>query len=207
MNLPPLSEAKKLIAEANQFNPGAWIEHSLFTAQAAEIIAQNCLPLNANDAYILGLLHDIGRREGKSHFRHIIDGYVFLTSKGYEDAARICVTHSFPFQDIDVYSGEDDCTEQEREFMKSYLDNIHYNIYDRLIQLCDAIALPSGFCLLEKRLLDVALRYGIHERIILKWKATFEIKDEFERYMGKSIYKVLPGVVENTFELDKQDFD
>lgn len=200
MNLPSLSDAKALLLEARAANPGAWVEHSFFTAQAAENIAASCSQLNPKDAYILGLLHDIGRREGKSYLRHVTDGYAFLKSQGYDDAARICLTHSFPFKDLDAYSGKDDCTEQERAFIQSYLNGIDYDVYDRLIQLCDAVTLPSGFCLLEKRLVDVALRYGAHEKIVLKWRATFEIKDEFEKYMGKSIYAVLPGVVENTFE-------
>ena len=201
MKLPSLSIAKCMIHEAGQLNPGLWVEHSFFTAQAAESIANNCPQLNPEDAYILGLLHDIGRREGKSNIRHIIDGYAFLKSKGYDDAAQISLTHSFPYKDINIYFGEDDCTEKEREFINDYLNKITFNIYDRLIQLCDAVASAYGFCLLEKRFIDVAMRCGADEKIVLKWEATFQIKDEFEKYMGKSIYQVLPGVIENTFEL------
>jgi len=54
---------------------------------------------------------------------------------------------------------------------------------------------------MEKRMVYVALRHGIHEHIIDKWKATFETKKYFEEKMGKSIYSVLPRVIENTFEL------
>lgn len=48
--------------------------------------------------------------------------------------------------------------------------------------------------------MDVALRHGVHEYTVYKWKKTFEIKTHFENLMGKSIYSVLPGVVQNTFE-------
>ena len=50
-------------------------------------------------------------------------------------------------------------------------------------------------------MVDVALRHGINEYTMLKWKATFEIKDYFENKTGKSIYSILPGVFENTFSL------
>ena len=150
-------------------------------------------------AYILGYLHDIGRRYGVSHMRHIIDGYNFLSHRGYEDCARICLTHSFPLKNLDSYSGNKDCNDKEIDFIKEYLTGINYSVYDELIQLCDALTTPKGFCLLEKRLVDVALRYGVNELTILKWKATFEIKRKFEGVIGKSIYELLPGVEETTF--------
>jgi len=45
----------------------------------------------------------------------------------------------------------------------------------------------------------VALRYGINDFAVAKWKATFQIKQDFEAVIGRSIYDLLPGVVENTF--------
>lgn len=69
-----------------------------------------------------------------------------------------------------------------------------------MIQICDALALPSGFCIIEKRMIDVALRHGVHEHTVKKWKATFETKEYFEKRMDKSIYSVLPGVVDDIFE-------
>ena len=77
-----------------------------------------------------------------------------------------------------------------------------YDDYDRLVQLCDSLALPSGFCLLEKRFVDVALRYGTPPVIVDRWKKILEIKDMFEKKINCSIYKLLPGVVENTFGAD-----
>ena len=53
----------------------------------------------------MGLLHDIGRREGVSGFNHVTDGYHFLLSLGFADAARICLTYSFSFQQIDEFFG------------------------------------------------------------------------------------------------------
>ena len=84
MKLPTILEAEKLLTEAEQRNPGVWIGHSKTAAICARAIAEQCNNLNADTAYILGLLHDIGRREGITDMRHIIDGYQFMKSLGYE---------------------------------------------------------------------------------------------------------------------------
>ena len=94
-----------------------------------------------------------------------------MTSHGYDDCARICLTHSFPYKDIHSYNGQNDCTAEETEFIKSFLDNIEYDDYDRLIQLCDALALPDGATYIEKRLVDVVMRRGFNDLTIPKWKA------------------------------------
>ena len=131
--------------------------------------------------------------------RHIIDGYHFLASHGYEDAARICLTHSFPLQNTNAVFGEWDCTEEERRFVDNYVEGTKYNDYDRLLQLCDGLALPTGLVLLEKRMIDVALRYGTNEYTVEKWRATLGVRDYFEGRLGCSIYRVLPGVIQGTF--------
>ena len=77
--------------------------------------------------------------------------------------------------------------------------NAIYDDYDRLVQLCDALALPTGFCLLEKRFVDVAIRYGTPPVTVERWKKILEIKDLFETRINRSIYELLPGVIENSF--------
>lgn len=103
-------------------------------------------------------------------------------------------------QDIDTSIGKFDMPEKDREFMRDFVKNAVYDDYDRLVQLCDALALPSGFCLLEKRFVDVAIRYGIHPATLDRWKKTLEIKDYFEKKIGCSIYSLLPGVGENSLK-------
>ena len=83
--------------------------------------------------------------------------------------------------------------------MKSNLWLSSYDDYDHLVQLCDALALPTGFCLLEKRFVDVAIRYGTHPYTVERWKTVLDIKAHFEEIIGCSIYDFLPGVVENSF--------
>lgn len=148
----------------------------------------------AKKTYICGLLHDIGRRTGIAAVRHIIDGYNYAMSKGWDEVARACFTHSFPVKDIDADIGKKDITAEQYDFIKSFLEGIEYNDYDKLIILCDALADANGLCILEKRFVDTTRRYGIHPFTIDRWNKTYEYKEHFEQMIGKSIYAVLPGI-------------
>ncbi len=75
----------------------------------------------------------------------------------------------------------------------------NYTEYDRLVQLCDSLAMVEGICLMEKRLMDVAMRYGIKPYSQEYWKKMFEIRDEFSNKIGYSIYNLFPEVAEMTF--------
>ncbi len=199
MNIPTLQNARAYLQDAQGRNPGPWFEHSLVVAQAAKTIATYHPHLDPDCAYILGYLHDIGRREGVTDLRHLLDGYRFLQAQGFDDAARICLTHGLPTKTLRTTAGTWDCSPEDVRFVQDYLAAIEYTPYDKLIQLCDALALPSGFCLLEKRFIDVALRRGTTDHTVSVWQAYFRIQQEFEAVLGRSVYSVLPGVVENTF--------
>jgi len=137
--------------------------------------------------------------------RHVMDGYDFLIQEGFPDAARICLTHSYPIPNVMVGSSPWDGTPDQARFVAGFLATHPYIPYDRLIQLCDSLCLPVGPVLMEKRLIDVVLRYGFNEHTLAKWQAFYHIKAEFEQVMGCSIYTLLPEVVENTFKLDLVD--
>ncbi len=191
MKLPNIIEAEKLLNKAEQHNPGAWIGHSKTAALCAKTIAEHCDNLDADTAYVLGLLHDIGRCEGVTDMRHIIDGYNYMTSLGYDDCARICLTHSFPYKDIRSYNGQNDCTAEKTKFIKSFIENAEYNDCDKLIQLCDALALPDGATYIEKRLVDVVMRRGFNDLTIPKWKVFLDLKDYFDKKTGTDIYQLI----------------
>lgn len=199
MSAPGVPVAEQLLAEAEALNPGAWVAHSRHVAEAAARLAAPLPGLDPAIARSLGLLHDIGRRAGVSRMRHIVDGYDFLVGLGYERAARIALTHSFPIRDIRASIGEWDVTPAQYDFVRRYLEGVVYDDYDRLLQLCDALALPEGFCLLEKRFVDVTLRHGVYPALPERWQATLAIKAAFEIELGRSIYAYLPGVVATTF--------
>lgn len=76
--------------------------------------------------------------------RHIIEGYKYLSEKGYLEAARICLTHAFPHKDIQGIFLLEDCDVSEYDFVNNFINNAQYSLYDKLIQLCDNLAQPFG---------------------------------------------------------------
>lgn len=111
--LPTREEALKLIRDGLLFNPGPWGKHCLTAAHCAEKIASACGDMDVEKAYILGLLHDIGRKFGVRHLGHVYDGYVYMKSLGYDEVAKICLTHSFNNHTIDEYIGKFDVTDEQ----------------------------------------------------------------------------------------------
>lgn len=190
--------AEAELEKAAKSNPGLWTEHSRYAAMACRNIAQRCDGLSADDAYIYGLLHDIGRYPGVTGERHLIDGYRYCMAKGWEKAAQICISHAFMIQDIRTSIGEFDVSDEDYRFMERFVANAVYDDYDYLVQLCDSLALPTGFCLLEKRFVDVTIRYGVHPYTIDRWKRILELKAYFEQKAGCNIYELLPGAAENS---------
>lgn len=188
VKIPSREEAESLLAWANEQNPGAWAKHCEVVAGAAEAIAAKC-GLDSERAYVSGLLHDIGRYEGVRDLHHIYAGYALLNSKGYKTAARICLSHSFPYQNLGAYSGSDyDCTEDELAVIVSFLEQIDYDNYDKLIQLCDSLGSADGVCIIEKRITNVVLRYGFNDFTLRKWESIFKLKNYFDKLCGMNIY-------------------
>jgi len=185
---PTIEEAELILKEAERLNPGPWAQHSRYVAEGARLIAQETDDLDPELAYILGLLHDIGRREGRYGMRHGLDGYKYIVSKGYELVGRICLSHrAFQYNNQVITVGKWDGTAKEHDFVIEYLSKEEDTDYDKLIKLCDYISLPSGFCLMEKRIVDMALRGGVNEYSVPRWKSTLEIQKYFEDKIGKKI--------------------
>ncbi len=184
---PEKGEAEALLTWAQRQNPGPWADHCRVAARAAEAIAKAC-GLDGEKAYILGLLHDIGRFEGVRGLHHAYAGYELMMERGYPLCARICLTHSFPIPELGAFGGGAlDCTQEEMDIVASAL-SAGYDDDDRLIQLCDAISTPQGVCLMDVRLLDVARRHGFNEFTLEKWDAFFALKARFDGFAGRNIY-------------------
>ncbi len=130
------------------------MNHCLLVGESAEKIARAC-GMNGEKAYVLGLLHDIGRRYGRLHFGHIVYGYKFMGELNYDEVARVCLTHSFPIQDMHDYIGNMDVPPEKREQAKGALMTIEYDDYDRLIQLCYAFCMTEGVTDMDTRMDDV----------------------------------------------------
>lgn len=145
--------------------------------------------MDAEKAYVLGLLHDVGRKFGVSHLKHIWDGYTYMLSLGYDEAAKICLTHSFSIQNIHDYIGRFDIEDDKVRELEQALAAAEYDDYDRLIQLCDSLAGSEGVMDIEERMSDVKRRYGAYPQE--KWDANIRLKAYFEAKAGKNIYEVV----------------
>ena len=187
--MPDREAAERILAEAVACNPGPWEGHSRIAARCAEKIAAACDGMDSDKAYILGLLHDIGRKFGISHFRHVYDGYKYMLESGYDEVAKICLTHSFCIPDINVYVRKIDVTEIQRQEVEEALKNAVYDDYDRLIQLCDCLAGTERVLDMELRMADVKDRYGYYPKD--KWEKNLHLKDYFEKKAGRDIYIIV----------------
>lgn len=188
---PTIEKGEKELAEAGKLNPGRWIGHSKNAGLACKKIAEHCPHLDSEKAYLVGLLHDIGRRIGIVQEKHMIEGYKYCMSKGWNKLAQTAISHGFMLKDIKTSVGKWDVSEDDYLLAKKIIDEAEYDDYDKLIQMCDSLALPDRFCLLETRFVDVALRYGVNEYTTKKWKKILEIKDYFDKVTGKDIYEIL----------------
>ena len=186
--IPTRVKAEELLKDAELCNPGPGADHSRVTARCAERIAAACGDMDPDKAYVLGLLHDIGRKFGVKHMGHIYDGYHYMTELGYDEAARICLSHSFTIQKLEDYIGNWDISIEQQEELRRLLEELEYDDYDRLIQVCDSLA---GIAVMdmEARMADVKRRYGAYPQD--KWDKNLELKTYFEQKMQQDIYRVV----------------
>ncbi len=199
--IPTREEAEILLKEAEECNPGPWGDHSRIAAHCAEKIAAACGDMDPEKAYILGLLHDIGRKFGVRHLGHVSDGYSYMLSLGYEEVAQICLTHSFHDLRLDSYIGKWDTSAEETEMIEKALFTVKLSDYDRLIQLCDALAGNNRVMNIEERMLDVKSRYGRYPQ--KKWDANLNLLAYFEKKANCNIYDVVKAENQREREIEQ----
>ena len=169
-----------------------YVFHTIGIAEAAAKIAAYS-GLDINKAYACGLLHDWGKiqKEKEAGIAHFIVGYQKMIQEGFDDVARICLTHSFPdnhFErdDYPAYSDKDIL------FVKEYLQNIVYDDYDRLIQLCDMFFEGVSKVSCQKRLEGIRARYHLEKsQTEVLERCAAENKAYFDKKCGQDIYKLL----------------
>lgn len=164
--------------------------HSMRVATVASEIGK-FIGMDKELLYNCGLLHDIGKVKGSNGLRHIYDGYVLLQNLDICDRYDICLTHSFPNKKIESYMGKNDCTYDEYLFIKNFIEKKTYDDYDKIIQLCDAIAGASGCKIIELSMIDVALKYNVNKNTVDSWKAYFDIYEEINKKIGRNVYSII----------------
>lgn len=182
---PNRQNAETLLHMAGLKNPGPWVDHSKVAANCAEKIAQAC-GMDGEKAYVLGLLHDVGRRFLIRDLGHLYYGYLYMLRLGFDQVAKICLSHSFPNQDLRLYIGKIDIPKQEADTVDRLISEMVYDDYDRLIHLCDAMAGTNGAVDIEERMEDVKRRYGNYPQA--QWDKNMELKRYFEAKSGKKLY-------------------
>lgn len=185
---PTKEKAMQILHEGKILNNGPWIEHSIYVAKIASIIAKHC-KMNEEKAFVFGLLHDIGRRYGDASIAHALYGYLYLSPMGYEESAKICLTHSFNTKNTNDYHGKIDVKNDTLNRIQSALDEIEYDDYDRLIQLSDSLATETGLIDQEERMNQLELQYGNYP--INRRLKNRELKKYFENKLKQNIYKLL----------------
>ena len=113
-----------------------------------------------------------------------------MMSLGYDEVAKICLTHSFNNQTTKKYIGKFDVSDEELNLIKNTLAKVDMSDYDRLIQLCDSLAGSEGVLDIEERMGDVKQRYGYYPQE--KWDSNIRLKKYFEEKAGKDIYEIHP---------------
>ncbi len=166
--------------------------HTQGVASAAHKIAERTPHLNPEKAYILGLLHDYGKRisEKEENYFHGREGYEQMNKLGYYEVAKICLTHSFFDKNFDY----NDMTYplEWMKWAKNELKAFEYDDYDHLICLCDKFFEGLSIVTIEERVKGIVKRYKINERQekIFKEKS-FEIKKYFDKIINDDVYKIL----------------
>lgn len=169
-----------------------FICHSQNVATCASIIAKKIAYLNPDKAYVLGLLHDYGKIkdelfENKHHGQY---GYEQMLLAGYPDVAKICLTHTFPTKN---FADKDFPYPKEwLSWLRSHLENVEYDDYDRLIQLCDKFAERLELVSIEYRVGEIVKRYNLDDstkQALLD--ESLGLKQYFDMLCGEDIYKIL----------------
>lgn len=168
------------------------LAHSQNVANCAEKIAKKTRLLNPDKAYVLGLLHDYGKRidERFENIHHGQHGYEQMLLDGYLDVAKICLTHTFPtknFADKDFPYPND-----WKIWLRAKLENVEYDDYDRLIQLCDKLAEDIRIVSIEYRINKIVNRYNLDDttkQVLLK--ESLALKAYFDKLCKMDIYQLL----------------
>lgn len=167
-------------------------EHCLTVAYAAMAIAAKIYHLNSDKAYILGLLHDYGKHVDEnngSHF-HGIRGYEDMLAMGYPELAQICLTHSFLLKEFNLKQYK--YARSEMDQVKRLLEDMEYNDYDRLIQLCDLMVNNMRLINIKKRIRKISVFYGIPTRELKPFfRQALKLKQYFDTLSGCDIYQLL----------------
>ncbi len=169
-----------------------WIKHSICVGNSAGKIAEK-LNLDVDKAKTLGYIHDIGKGVGP-FFEHVMNGFNYIKSLGFdEEYANICLTHSYLNNDVNCTAGG---IPRDIPFRTEFIKNHEYTIYEKIINLCDLMCKNVNMTL-EKRLVEIMIRRGVHENTVYHIKEAQKLKKEIDDMLGFNVYELFPDVLYN----------
>lgn len=190
-----INEALKLLEEAEK-TPMAlgWVRHSKCVGTAAGVIADK-LGLDVDKAVTLGYIHDIGKRSDEINGEnHVMNGYNYLKKLGYDDEyCNICLTHSYLNNDYMCTAGG---IPIDIPFRTEFIKNHEYTIYEKIINICDLMC-TQVVNTVDKRLIDIMIRYGVYENTQYHIKEAIKLKQYFDDLLGYNLYDLFPEIKEN----------
>ena len=181
-----INEDKDFLKSENR-----WILHSIYVGLASRRLAK-ALNLDENHAEMFGLVHDIGRKI--DHANHPMEGFNYLNNLGYLNASKICITHNFIDNDINLTAGYGPKETNTYDFIDTFLTKHPVTIYDNIVQLADLFCLETGFTTIEKRLLDITNRKGVTNNSLNHFKSVISLKDRLEEKMNCQLYDLFPEI-------------
>lgn len=188
-----VEKARELLEEARKKSTDdRWINHSICVGNTAGKIAEK-LNLDINYAKTLGYIHDIGRTIGDGK-DHVINGYNYIKELGYDDEyANICLTHSYLNNDVYCTAGG---FPKDIPFRTKFIKNHEYTIYEKIINLCDLMCTDT-IMTVDKRLIDLIIRKGVHENTQYHIKETYKLKQYIDEQLGFNVYDLFRSIKDN----------
>lgn len=202
--IPDLNIAKKLVDNVckitDELNEKMGLERGISRKHYGNVafcaceIAKNC-GMDHQKAYIFGLLHDYGEyiEDTVEGTFHGTAGYDEMLKMGYDDVARICLTHSFW---EDIYDPEY-FTYHSSEIIraKEIISDLVCDDYDKLIQLCDLMSCGDKIVNIEYRIDWIAKKYKLDtSKSVLRKEKAIKLKQYFDKKCKQDVYKVV-GII------------
>ena len=123
-----------------------------------------------------------------------MEGYNYLNNLGYKNVSKICITHNFIDNDINLTACYGPKEINTYDFIDTFLTKHPVTIYDNIVQLADLFCLETGFTTIEKRLLDITNRKGVTDNSLNHFKSVISLKDRLEEKMNCQLYDLFPEI-------------
>ncbi len=176
--------------------------HSRDVARVCEKVAKKA-GMDSDLAYAKGLLHDFYKCIERDNevfveidgeeimaMTHPFNGYRLLMKKGFPEAARSALTHTF-YNVYEVLDGGFDSrlVPSDLEFLKKWLSENEYDDYDKLTQLADNMASWKGVMTIDDRFCDILQRHPVSNPQA-GLKKLYELKDYFDEKINGNVYEL-----------------